>query len=110
MRKCLLLLLLAGPTLAATPLRFWNLTGDTIKELRLAPVGSDQFGPNQCANDPDGTVDSDERLRLDGVAPGHYDVKLTFKSGRMCMARDVALRGDGKYAFSLEAKDLKECR
>lgn len=102
-----------GPALAANPaqskMQFWNLTGATISALRLAPAGTDKFGPNQCANDPDGTVDSDERLRLTGIEPGTYDVKLAWKSGRMCTVHGVKLRGEGKYAFSLDQKDLKDC-
>lgn len=110
MRALLMLMVLSGPALAAGPMQFWNLTGETVDDLRLAPAGSDTFGPNQCANDRDGSVDSDERLRLTGVQPGTYDVRLRWKSGRMCTVHGVQLRGEGKYAFSLEPKDLKECR
>ncbi len=49
------------------PTRFWNLTRHTISELSLAPAGTTNFGPNQCKNDKDGTVDPDERLRVTGV-------------------------------------------
>lgn len=110
MRTMLLLLLFAGSALAAEPMRFWNLTGETVSSLMLAPAGSDAYGPNQCANDRDGTVDNDERLLLTGVEPGRYDVRLGFKRGRMCTVRGVQLKGTGKYAFSLEAGDLKDCR
>lgn len=99
-----------GPAAGAEPLRFWNLTGETVSELRLAPAGSDRFGPDQCVNDRDGEVDNDERLRLTGVEPGRYDVMLRWKTGRRCTVHGVQLRGEGKYAFSLEPKDLKECR
>jgi hypothetical protein len=109
MRIVLLLLAFAAPALAAEPMRFWNLTGETVTSLSLAPAGSDTYGPNQCANDRDGTVDNDERLRLTGVEPGRYDVHLGFKRGRMCTVRGVQLRGEGKYAFSLEPSDLKDC-
>ncbi len=100
----------AAPARAADTLRFWNLTGETVDDLRLAAAGSDQFGSNQCANDKDGSVDNDERLRLTGIEPGRYDVKLRWKSGRQCTVHGVQLRGEGKYAFSLEPKDLQECR
>ena len=110
MRTVFLLLLLSGHAVAAEPMRFWNLTGETVTSLTLAPAGSDAYGPNQCANDRDGTVDNDERLRLTGVEPGRYDVRLGFKRGRMCTVRGVQLRGEGKYAFSLEPVDLKDCR
>ena len=110
LRLLAILLLLAGPARAADPLRFWNLTGETISSLTLAPAGTAAFGPNQCVNDKDGEVDNDERLRLTNVSPGHYDVRIGFKKGRVCLARDVSLRGEGKYAFSLDAKDLKDCK
>src|SRR4051812_25212243 len=54
------------------PTRFWNLTRHTIAEFSLAPPGSSNWGPNQCKNDKDGTVDPDERLRITGVQPGTY--------------------------------------
>ena len=44
------------------PTRFWNLTRYTISEFYLAPTGTAAWGPNQCKNDKDGTVDADERL------------------------------------------------
>ena len=91
-------------------LAFWNLTSSTIINLVLAPAGSGQFGPNQCANDSDGAVDHDERLRLSGVTPGRYDVKLTRKSGQVCTVQNVELKAGGKYAFSLSDADLKDCR
>ena len=74
------------PSLAAAtdgkPSRFWNLTGETVTHLYLAPAGTERWGADQCRNDPDGTVDFDERLRITGTAAGRYDVKLTQKSGR----------------------------
>ncbi|GAC1337179.1 MAG: hypothetical protein NVSMB18_01600 [Acetobacteraceae bacterium] len=105
----LLLLLAASPASGVEPLRFWNLTNETVTSLSLAPAGTDQFGPNQCANDRDGEVEYNERLRLTGVGPGRYDVRLDFKKGRTCLVRGVELRGEGRYAFSLEPSDLTDC-
>ena len=105
-----LLLLAVRGAAAADRMQFWNLTSATITGLSLAPAGTSAFGPNQCANDRDGAVDHDERLRLTGIQPGRYDVQITDKRGRVCMARDVAVRGDGRYAFALSDEDLKECR
>lgn len=112
--RFLLVLLLASGwasdgAFGAEPLRFWNLTGETITSLSLAPAGTDRFGANQCANDRDGSVDNDERLRLTNVEPGRYDVRLGFKKGRMCTVHGVTLRGEGKYAFSLDPANLKDC-
>lgn len=97
----------AGAADKAGKTRFWNLTGETIAKLELAPAGSTNFGPDQCKNDKDGTVDNDERLTVVGVANGAYDARMTFKSGRVCYARDVKVE-EGKI-FSVEADQVKDC-
>jgi hypothetical protein len=94
---------------AAERLRFWNLTTVTIQELYLAPTGTAQWSANQCANDRDGSVDSDERLTITGVTPGYYDVKLKDKKGRVCTVANVELVSGRPYAFSLSDKDLTNC-
>jgi len=85
------LLTVGSPATGAERLKFWNLTGFTITELHLAPAGTTDWGPNQCKNDPDGAVDSDERLTLKNVVPGHYDVKLVDQQGRSCLVQNVTL-------------------
>jgi len=89
------------------PTRFWNLTRYTISELFLAPAGTTDFGPNQCKNDKDGTVDHDERLRITGVAAGTYDIKLKDVSGRTCIVRNIEVK-TGEI-FSIEEKELTSC-
>jgi hypothetical protein len=91
----------------AKGIRFWNLTSNTITQLQMAPAGSDTWGPDQCKNDRDGTVDHDERLRITGIAPGRYDVKFTDKTGRRCTVRNVEVQ-DGAV-FSIEEKQLTDC-
>ena len=98
---------LAG--MAAERMRFWNLTAETIDELYLAPTGTEQWGPNQCLNDDDKSVDADERLDLKGVKPGKYDVKLVDAKGRHCLVKDVDVKAGGKYAFSIAEKQLTGC-
>lgn len=88
-------------------LRFWNLTSATVTELRLSPAGRNEWGPNQCQNDRDGSVDHDERLRIMGVEPGRYDARLGYADGRICVARDLDLKAGG--VFSVEDKDLRDC-
>jgi len=112
MRMMVLVVLLTaavGAALGAERLRFWNLTAATITKLYLAPAGTEKWGPDQCQNDPDGAVDADERLTLKGVEPGRYDVRLTDKTGRKCLVRDVEVKGGRPYAFSIEESDLKDC-
>ena len=99
-------MILAQPAMAKDT-RFWNLTSSTVKSLELAPAGTTDFGPNQCANDPDGAVDDDERVKVTGVKTGGYDAQLTFADGRACMAR--AVRIEAGKPFSIEDKDLVGC-
>jgi len=95
---------------AAERMRFLNKTAATITELRFAPAGSEKWGPNQTENDSDRAVDADEGLNLKGLAPGHYDVKLTDKSGRACVLRDLALEGGPPYALTISEDELKDCK
>jgi hypothetical protein len=100
------MMILAQPAMAKDT-RFWNLTSSTVKSLELAPAGTSAFGPNQCANDPDGAVDHDERVKVTGVATGAYDARLKLADGRVCMAKAVRIE-TGK-PFSIEDKDLAGC-
>jgi hypothetical protein len=88
------------------PTRFWNLTRYTISELYLAPAGTTDWGPNQCKNDKDGTVDPDERLPITGVSPGSYDVKLV-DIRRTCLVRNVKV--EAGQIFSIEERELTSC-
>jgi hypothetical protein len=100
----------ANPGYAAAqgrPTRFWNLTKYTISEFYLAPAGTSNWGSNECKNDKDGSVDSDERLRITDVTSGTYDAKLTDASGRVCIVRDIKIEAGA--VFSIEEKDLVSC-
>ena len=90
------------------PIRFWNLTRHTISEFRLAPAGTTRWSDNQCKNDRDGTVDSDERLRITGIEPGIYDASLKDTSGRACLVRNIKVEAGG--IFSIEERDLTSCQ
>ncbi len=94
--------------LAAKPkLQFWNLTGNTITRLELAPAGTGRFGPNQTANDKDGTVDNDERLAITGTTAGRYDIRFTDVTGRTCTVKDVEVKAEG--IFDLGEPEAKDC-
>lgn len=100
----------SAPALSAAPMKFWNLTTNTITELSLAAPGSNKWGPNQCLNDFDKSVDADERLVLKDVEPGTYDVRLKDKTGRLCVVKNVEVKSGSAYAFSIEESDLKGCK
>src|SRR5262249_37586023 len=89
-------------------IRFWNLTLYTITTLQMSPAGKDSWGPDQCKNDRDGTVDHDERLRITGVESGRYDVKLNDKTGRVFIVGNVGVKEGA--VFSSEEKQLTDCR
>jgi len=89
------------------PTRFWNLTRNTISQLYLAPAGTSNWGPNQCKNDKDGSVESDERLRITDAESGTYDVKIADATGRVCIVRNIKVEVGA--IFSIEEKDLASC-
>jgi hypothetical protein len=96
------------PAIAAKKgVRFWNLTGETLTDVALAPAGTTSFGPNQCKNDKDGTVDFDEDLAIKGVTPGRYDLRLKDDKGRVCYARAVEVKAD--ETFSVKDTELTDC-
>src|SRR5215475_10790040 len=105
---CVLALMasVAGALSVDRPSRFWNLTLHTISEFYLAPGGTTNWGENQCKNDKDGTVETDERLRIT-ASPGTYDARLKDVTGRTCTVRNVKV--DAGQVFSVEEKDLTSC-
>ncbi|HEY7298239.1 MAG TPA: hypothetical protein VH684_09925 [Xanthobacteraceae bacterium] len=112
MTKLILAIFVLGASAAAAlaaerPIRFWNLTLHTITAFYLAPAGTTNWGPDQCKNDRDGSVDSDERLRITDTAPGLYDAKLVDTTKRTCIVRNLKL--DPGEVFSIEEKELTSC-
>lgn len=106
---CLALLLVPDVASAASKkgMKFWNLTGETLTEVSLAPAGTKDFGPNQCKNDKDGSVDFDEQLSITGVVSGRYDLRLKDDGGRVCFARAVEVEADA--VFSVRDTELTDC-
>jgi hypothetical protein len=104
------LLLASAGELAAQGkgIRFWNLTTATVSGLQLSPAGKENWGPNQTLNDRDKEVDHDERLRITGIEPGRYDVKIAYPDKRECVVRNVDIKADA--VFSIADRDLEECR
>jgi hypothetical protein len=96
-----------GAVAADKGIRFWNLTSATIAKLYISPAGKDAYGPNQCDNDKDGTVDHDERLKITNYDGGKADVKVAYENGRVCIVKGIDI-APGKV-FSIEDKDLTSC-
>jgi hypothetical protein len=97
----------ASWAIAASQTKFWNITGDTIVKFELAPAATNNWGPDQCKNDKDDSVDDDERLQIKDVSTGSYDARMTFKDGRVCTVKAINVV-DGKI-FSIERNQLKDC-
>ena len=95
-----------GAIAAEKPTQFWNLTSSTVVSLRLSHAGSGEFGDNLATSDADG-VDHDERLKIQDIPSGRYDLELKYKGGRTCFARNIEIVA-GKV-FSLEDKALTAC-
>jgi hypothetical protein len=93
---------------AEKPIRFWNLTSETVTSLRLAATGAKSFGVDLAKNDSDGSVDHDERLAIKNIAPGIYDAAIGFKSGRSCIVSGLGIEANS--VFSIEDKDLTFCK
>jgi hypothetical protein len=89
------------------PTRFWNLTRNTISEFYLAPAGTSNWGPNQCKNDKDGTVEHDERLRMTDLPSGTYDAKFADVKGRICIVRGIRIETGA--IFTIDEKDVRSC-
>lgn len=98
-----------GLAQTAKPLKFWNLTADTITELYTQPVGQAGWAGNLCLSDPDHAVDPDERLSLPGVAAGTYNVRVVDKGGRRCLFHKIVLQAGKPYAFSIAEAQMKGC-
>jgi hypothetical protein len=93
---------------ADKPIKFWNLTAETITELYMAPAGTQKYGPNQCVNDKDGTVETDEMVVINDISPGKYDIKLKDVSGRSCLVKSVTVKAHDN--FSIGEAQLKDCK
>ncbi len=92
---------------AEKPIRFWNLTSETVTSFRLAVAGTKSFGIDLVKSDADGSVDHDERLSIKNIAPGIYDASIGFKSGRSCIVSGVNIEANS--VFPIEDKDLTSC-
>ena len=102
------LLITTFPSIAmAKDTRFWNLTAATIASLQLSPAGRNQWGIDQAVNDPDHSVDHDERLKITGIKSGVYDVKFTDKAARSCVLRNIAIKEGA--VFSIDEKRTAAC-
>jgi hypothetical protein len=107
----IMLLVIAGEAhaqgKAGKGIRLWNLTTSTISGFQLSPAGKEQWSTNLTLADKDKEVDHDERLRITGFEPGHYDAKVSYRDARQCVVRNIDIKADS--VFSIADKDLQDC-
>lgn len=104
------LLVLAATPALAKDMQFWNQTTHEFSSVKLAPAGTTNWGAEQTANDPDGAVSADERLKITGVTPGSYDVRVADKKGFSCVVKNVEVKAGGKVAFAIDEKQIAGCK
>ena len=90
------------------PHPFLEFDGEHDHEVLSRAGRHRQYGPDQCVNDRDGTVDHDERLRITGVTPGRYDAKFQDKKGRVCVVKNIDVKAGG--IFSIEERQVSNCQ
>ncbi|MBV8397603.1 MAG: hypothetical protein JOZ17_02540 [Acetobacteraceae bacterium] len=84
-----------------------NTTRTDFTGVYMAPVGTQNWGPNQALNDKDKSLDAGERLTLTGLSPATFSVKLVDRSGRTCILQNVDLRNE--KSFEIRDKELSNC-
>ncbi len=92
------------------PLKFWNVTAATITELYLEPVGTSHWSANLCLSDPDHTVEADERISMNGIVGGQYNVRVVDEEKRSCVFHNMTVNAGGPYALSISEIEMKSCR
>lgn len=96
------------PLFAAERFFMYNLTASTpFTGVFLTPSGTNTWGANQALNDKDKAIDPSERLPINGVAHGTYDLKLVDAKGRTCLVRGIDLRKE--TTFEIRDRDLTDC-
>ncbi|WP_395679892.1 hypothetical protein [Dokdonella sp.] len=116
----LCLALVAGPALAQQDLEaqmkpaerasdsqveLRNNSNWDLRELYLAPVGSDHWGPNQISR----SIRPDDSFTLTGIRCDKYDVKLVDEDNSECIVRDVAMCAQDKV-WRINDRSLERCQ
>jgi hypothetical protein len=76
-----------------------------LRELYLAPVGSDHWGPNQISR----SIRPDDSFTLTGIRCDKYDVKLVDEDDSECIVRDVAMCAQDKV-WRINDRSLERCQ
>jgi hypothetical protein len=84
-----------------------NLTSAPITQVYISPAGQNTFSSDQIALIPGGAVDHDKTLKLTGIAPGRYLLRVTDNAGRVCWVRNITL--EANQVVSVQDKDLTDC-
>jgi hypothetical protein len=74
------------------PLQFLNRAGETLVKLQFASAGTTKWGADQCQYEDDKQVEHNEKISLQGVTPGRYDVRFTDIKGRSCTVKNLDVK------------------
>jgi hypothetical protein len=98
-----------APVQAADRFYVYNMTTSTdFTAIQLAPAGTQDWGANQTLNDKDHSLETSERLPINGVGHGRFDVRLRDGKGRTCIKPGVDLTKE--TTFDIRDADLSGCR
>jgi hypothetical protein len=84
-----------------------NLTSVPITQVYILPAGQNTFSADQIALIPGGAVDHDEILKLTGISPGRYLLRVTDNTGRGCWVCNIIL--EANQVVPVQDKDLTDC-
>ena len=77
-------------------------------KLQFAPAGTTKWGTDQCQYEDDKQVEHNEKIPLQGVSPGRYDVRFNDVRGRSCTVKNLDVKA-GALVVIREAELPREC-
>ena len=81
-----------------------NRSDWSIMEFYLAPVDTDEWGPDQLG---EGVIGTGDTFTLTGVPCDAYDVRLVDEAEDVCIVTEVDICADGGWVISND--DLIDC-
>ncbi|HJX28672.1 MAG TPA: hypothetical protein VJ885_12215 [Thermoanaerobaculia bacterium] len=101
---CIAALLVPVAAQAASSVTIKNKSDWSIEQFFLAPVETEEWGPDQLGEEVIGTGDT---FTLTGVPCDSYDVRLVDETGDVCIVTEVDICADGGWVISSD--DLIDC-
>jgi hypothetical protein len=99
---------LLGAAAQAGEIEAVNKSSVTIQHLFIAESASNRWSEDQLGDGPDDTIAPGDSYTLEGIEPGHYDLRLAGSDGTSCIVRDQRI-GEDKM-WTLTDAMLAACR